>query len=215
MSLGKDIAATAGAAALLALGGGAAGFAAYEVPEPVVVTQQAEAAQVEISDPANLLTEEDEARLLRDVERLDRPDTVKRIHFIMLDDGREKVNDTVQNFLRDHYPDEIGNDKFADGVVIVGADMKARKNFIYAGEDVADQMMLRSGQRLEPALEAMKPGLQNDNLEAALFAGANTALNVEDVEHSNDGWEEDRMGEAVALGVGACLLYTSPSPRDS
>ncbi len=206
MSLGKDIAATAGAAALLALGGGAAGFAAYEVPEPVVVTQQAEAAQVEISDPANLLTEEDEARLLRDVERLDRPDTVKRIHFIMLDDGREKVNDTVQNFLRDHYPDEIGNDKFADGVVIVGADMKARKNFIYAGEDVADQMMLRSGQRLEPALEAMKPGLQNDNLEAALFAGANTALNVEDVEHSNDGWEEDRMGEAVALGVGAGLL---------
>ena len=206
MSLSKDIAATAGAAALLALGGGAAGYVSYDAPEPIVVTQQAQAAQVEISDPADLLTAEDEARLLRDVERLDRPDTVQRIHFIMLNDGREKVNDTVENFLRDNYPDEIGNDKFADGVLIVGADMQARKNFIYSGEDVADQMLLRSGERLEAALEAMKPGLQNGNLEAALFAGANTALKVQDVEHYNDGWEADRNATAAAGAVGAGLL---------
>ena len=201
MSLGKDIAAAAGIAALLALGGGTAGYASVDEPAPIVVNQQAEAAAVEISDPADLLTPDDEARLLRDVDRLDRPDTVKRIHFIVLNDGREKVNDTVENFLRDNFPDEIGNDKFADGVLILGADMNSLKNFIYSGEDVADQLLLRSGQRLNPALEAMKPGLQNDNIPAGLFAAANKATSVEDTEHYNDGWESDRAG-AAALGAG-------------
>lgn len=200
MSLGKDIAAAAGITALLALGGGVAAYASVDEPAPIVVQQREQAAQVEISDPADLLTPEDEARLLRDTERLDRPSTVKRIHFIVLNDGREKVNDTVENYLRDNYPDEIGNDTFADGVLIVGADMDAGKNFVYSGEDVADELLLRDDQRLQPALEAMEPGLQNDNLPAGLFAAANQATSIEDTESFNDDWESDRRGSA-ALGV--------------
>lgn len=206
MSLGKDIAAAAGITALLALGGGVAAYAAVDEPAPIVVEQRAEAAQVEISDPADLLTPEDEERLLRDVARLDRPSTVNRIHFIVLADGREKVNDTVENYLRDNHPDEIGNDKFADGVLIVGADMEARKNFIFSGEDVADELLLREGERLTPALDAMKPGLQNDNIPAGLFAAANTATSIEDTEHYNDDWESDRRGTAALGAMGGTFV---------
>lgn len=206
MSLGKDIAAAAGITALLALGGGVAAYASVDEPAPIVVQQREQAAQVEISDPADLLTPEDEARLLRDTERLDRPSTVKRIHFIVLNDGREKVNDTVENYLRDNYPDEIGNDTFADGVLIVGADMDARKNFVYSGGDVTDELLLRDGQRLNPALEAMKLGLQNDNLPAGLFAAANTATSIEDTESFNDDWESDRRGSAALGAMGGTFI---------
>lgn len=202
MGLGKDIAASVGIAALMALGGGVAGYASVDEPAPIVVEQRAEAPEVEISDPTDLLSAEDEARLLRDVERLDHPSTVRRIHFIMLNDGREKVNDTVENYLRDNFPDEIGDDKFADGVLILGADMNSRKNFILSGEDVADQLLLRSGERLEPALEAMKPGLQNDNLPAGLFAAVDKATSIADTESYNDDWESERTGMAAVMAGG-------------
>lgn len=77
---GKDWAAVIGATALLATGGGVLGYAASDVPSPdqVAVAVQSQAPAVEISDPADLLTPEDEARMVRDAERLQHPDTVKK-----------------------------------------------------------------------------------------------------------------------------------------
>ncbi|UIZ92123.1 DUF5129 domain-containing protein [Corynebacterium sp. CNCTC7651] len=213
-SVGKDIAATLALTAALGMGGGAAAYAltgSVPTAEEVAVSVQQQQAQVEISDPADLLTQEDEARLLRDVERLNRPDTVEKIHFIMLDEGRDNVNDSVENFLRDNYPDEIGDEYFADGVLIIGADMNSRQNFIFAGQDVLDQLYLHKGQRLSSALEAMKPGLSDNNIEAGLFAGANTATDIEAAQAYpiNDA-EGDKTAAGIASGLvlgGTTLAY--------
>ena len=183
-SAAKDWAAVIGASALLAVGGGAAGYALADVPDAseFAVSTQEHAAQLMISDPQDILSAEDEQRMERDAERLPHPDTVQTIHYLFLAEGRENVNDSAENFLRDHYPEQIGNDKFADGVLILGADMQSRNNFVFAGEDVADQLKIRKGQRLSEVLEEMKPGLRDDNLPAAAFAGANLAMDADAVQ---------------------------------
>lgn len=212
---GKDWAAVIGATALLATGGGVLGYAASDVPSPdqVAVAVQSQAPAVEISDPADLLTPEAEARMVRDAERLQHPDTVKKIHYLVLNEGRDNVNDSVENFLRDNYPDEIGDERFANGMLIIGADMNSRHQFVFAGVDVLDQLKLWDGQRLDGAIDAMVPGLRDNNIPAGLFAGANYATDTEAVaDWVVSGAETDRvMGTvvgtllpgSVALGGGA------------
>ena len=211
-SAAKDWAAVIGASALLAVGGGAAGYALADVPDAseFAVSTQEHAAQLMISDPQNILSAEDEQRMERDAERLPHPDTVQTIHYLFLAEGRENVNDSAENFLRDNYPEQIGNDKFADGVLILGADMQSRNNFVFAGEDVADQLKIRKGQRLSEVLEEMKPGLRDNNLPAAAFAVANLAMDADAVQQwGADDAEGDRIGLAIAGGgipSGAALI---------
>ncbi len=211
-SAAKDWAAVIGASALLAVGGGAAGYALADVPDAseFAVSTREHAAQLMISDPQNILSAEDEQRMERDAERLPHPDTVQTIHYLFLAEGRENVNDSAENFLRDNYPEQIGNDKFADGVLILGADMQSRNNFVFAGEDVADQLKIRKGQRLSEVLEEMKPGLRDDNLPAAAFAVANLAMDADAVQQwGADDAEGDRIGLAIAGGgipSGAALI---------
>lgn len=211
-SAAKDWAAVIGASALLAVGGGAAGYSLADVPDAdqFAVSTQASAAQLQVSDPQDILSAEDEQRMQRDAERLPHPDTVQTIHYIFLAEGRENVNDSAENFLRDNYPEQIGNDKFADGVLILGADMQSRNNFVFAGEDVADQLKIRKGQRLSDVLEEMKPGLRDNNLPAAVFAGANLAMDTDAVQQwgASDA-EGSRIGQSIAWGgipSGAALI---------
>ncbi|CAM3173828.1 hypothetical protein CGOTT_11825 [Corynebacterium gottingense] len=208
----KDWAVVLGATALLGVGGGVASFATADVPDAAefAVSTQTNAANLVVSDPQDIVSADDEAQMQRDAERLPHPDTVQTVHYIYLSEGRDNVNDSVENFLRDNFPDEIGNDTFADGVLILGADMESRNHFVFAGGDVADQLKLRKGQRLESVLEEMKPGLRDNNLPAAVFAGANLAMDGEKAEQwgVNDA-EGGRVGRTVAgagIPAGASLL---------
>jgi len=202
----KDWAAVLGITALLGLGGGALGYASTEVPDAADshIATQAEMPEVMVSDPGDVLTPEDEARLKRDAERLDRPDTVKTLHYIALTENRDNVNDSVENFLRDNFPDQIGNKKYADGVLIVGTDVVGRHNFIVAGEDVADQLYIRKDQRLGDALEAMKPGLRDNNIPGGFFAGANVATDIEAAQNYPVERAESEQGNTtVGYGLAA------------
>lgn len=71
----KDWAAVIGASVLLAVGGGAAGYALADVPDAseFAVSTQEHAAQLMISDPQDILSAEDEQRMERDAERLPPP----------------------------------------------------------------------------------------------------------------------------------------------
>ena len=197
----KDWAVVFGATTLLVVGGGVASFATADVPDAseFAVSTQTSAADLVVSDPQDILSDEDEQRMQRDAERLPHPDTVQTIHYIYLSEGSDNVNDSVENFLRDNFPEEIGNEKFADGVLILGADMQSRDNFVFAGEDVADQLKLRKGQRLDSVLEEMKPGLRDNNLPAAVFAGANLAMDAEEVQQWGvNNAEGGRVGRTIA-----------------
>lgn len=206
----KDWAAVIGMTALATVGAGALGHTLPDVPEPAAIATQAQAPHVEISDPSDVVSPEDEERMVRDAERLPHPEVVTKLHYITLAEGRDNVNDSVENFLRDHYPDEIGDDTFADGVLIIGTDVEGRNNFIFAGEDVASELYLRSGQRLESALEAMKPGLRDNNLPGGYFAGADMALDTESAQNYpvEDGETDQALAAIIGgiVGGGATLI---------
>ncbi|WP_249399760.1 DUF5129 domain-containing protein [Corynebacterium qintianiae] len=176
-----------------------------DVPErDQFAVQTIGAPRVVINDPHDILAPGDEARMLESAERLSAPSTVKTLHWMVFDKSHDNVNDTVEEFMRDNYPDEIGNDKFADGVLIIGAGTEQRQVFSFAGEDVADQLHLREGERLESVNDAMKPGMRDNNIPAAMFAGANKAMNAQDIEsYDHNSAVDDRIGASVGAGIGA------------
>lgn len=205
MATSKQIGTVLAIAAAAAVGVGGLASTAVDVPtSDEVAVATAGAPRVLIDDPQDLLTPEDEARMQRDAERLDVPDTVTSLRYLVLGQTRENVNDSVEEYLRDNHPEDIGNDKFADGVLILGAGTDQRKVFAFAGEDVADQLYLREGQRLEPVNEAMKPGMRDNNIPAALFAGASKATDAGDIAtYRVEEAKSEKGSAAIGGGIGA------------
>lgn len=150
----------------------------------------------QIDNPDGVLSADDEARMERDTERLEVPAVVKQLNYIVFADNDDNVNDTVENYLRDNHPELIGDDKFADGVLIVGVGLDPRQAFIFAGEDVADTLDLRDSSHLDDSLDAIKPGVEDNNIPAGLFAGADEATDVSQL-------AEDRYNDAVGDRIGA------------
>lgn len=203
MASGAQIGAVVAITALVGLGVGVPAASLVDIPtrEQVAVSTVG-APNVVIDDPHDLLSPEDEARMMRDAERLDAPSTVQTLHWMVFNQTHENVNDTVEEFMRDNYPDQIREDTFADGVLIIGAGTEQRQVFAFGGEDVADQLYLREGERLERVNDAMKPGMRDNNIPAAMFAGASTAMDAADIESYVIGDARgDRIGSGVAAGV--------------
>lgn len=181
-TVAKIIASSALGAALIGGGVGTAAYNLIDVPPRSEFTSSAPTraiAHVEIDDPDDVLTATDEERMLRDAQRLTSTDTVQQLRYIVFAKNRSNVNDSVEEYLRDKHPELIDEKHFADGVLIVGVGLDPRQAFIFAGEDVADQLDLRKGSHLDASLEAIKPGVKDGNIPAGLFAGARAASDVE------------------------------------
>ncbi len=200
---------------MVAAGGVGLGVAA-SVPAPVAADYAvsrtgalapSEQLLVEIHNPQGVLSPDDEARVMRDAERLDAPAVVQQLHYVVFAENDENVNDTVENYLRDNRPDLIGDDYFADGVLIVGVGLDPRQSFVFAGNDVADALHLWSGRHLDDAVTAIQPGVRDGNIPGGLFAGADTATDVDKLGQS--AYEEardSRTGGIVGGGVAAGAL---------
>lgn len=152
----------------------------------------------EVHNPEGVLSADDEARLERDAERIDAPAVVEQLHYMVFEENDDNVNDTVEEYLRDNRPDLIGDDYFADGVLIVGVGLDPRQAFIFGGEDVAEALDLRDSSHLDDALDAIKPGVKDNNIPAGLFAGANAATDISTL-------AEDRYNDAVGDRIGAMV----------
>lgn len=202
----KSLLATAALATLLGGGAAATAYSLVDVPEPseVAVTApiQHGISKVEVHDPGNVLNESDEARMLRDAGSIDTVSSVQQLHYIVFDKNRDNVNDSVEEYLRDNRPELIGKDKFADGVLIVGVGLDPRQAFVFAGEDVADDLDLREGSHLDKSLDAIKPGVKDNNIPAGLFAGVREATDVEKLAESRiESAESDRTAASVVSGL--------------
>ena len=168
----------------LLLGGIGAGasLATFDEPErsDYVIQPAQREVQADIMDPDDVLTQEEEERMLSDVSRIAAPDVVQGLHYMVFAKNKENVNDSVEEYLRDNHPELIGKDKFADGQVFVGVGLDPRQAFVFAGEDVSGPMKLRKGDsHLEQSIEAIKPGVRDGNIPAGLFAGAAAAIDVD------------------------------------
>ena len=191
----------------LLLGGIGAGasLAAFDEPErsDYVIQPAQREVQADIMDPDDVLTPEEEERMLSDVSRIAAPDVVQGLHYMVFAKNKENVNDSVEEYLRDNHPELIGKDKFADGQVFVGVGLDPRQAFVFAGEDVSGPMKLRKGDsHLEQSIEAIKPGVRDDNIPAGLFAGAAAAIDVDRAADAQyESAKDGRIGAAIGLGA--------------
>ena len=214
----KQLLAGIGVTAVLAAGGAATGYAITDIPEPdQVVVEQGAAAEVTIDDPDDVLSPEDEARMLKDAQRLDTPAVVTDLHYMVFATNHENVLDTVQEYVRDNYPEMIGNadnedNRFADGTMIIGVGLDPRQAFGYYGDDVANQLQVDYGQRDEEVLDAMKPGVRDSNIPAGLFASARVAMDTQAAaDYRISEAKDDRTGAMLELGFGGLGLGTAGS----
>lgn len=191
----------------LLLGGIGAGasLAAFDEPErsDYVIQPAQREVQADIMDPDDVLTQEEEERMLSDVSRIAAPDVVQGLHYMVFAKNKENVNDSVEEYLRDNHPELIGKDKFADGQVFVGVGLDPRRAFVFAGEDVSGPMKLRKGDsHLEQSIEAIKPGVRDGNIPAGLFAGAAAAIDVDRAADAQyESAKDGRIGAAIGLGA--------------
>ncbi|GAB3080362.1 DUF5129 domain-containing protein [Corynebacterium aquatimens] len=204
----RHIGVIAAVTALSGLIGGGVGYATNDVP-PIesFQMQTTSITDVEIWDPDDVLTSEDEARMLRDAQRIQAPETVTKLRYLVFATNREKVNDSVEEYLRDNHPDLIGEKKFADGLLLVGVGLQPRQAFVFAGPDVAAELDLKDGSdHLRASTDAMKEGVKAGNIPAGLFKSARTATDVETVSQlRHDAAAEERSDATSAGGIGAGL----------
>ncbi|MDN6247062.1 MAG: hypothetical protein L0J38_11125 [Corynebacterium casei] len=52
----------------------------------------------EVHNPEGVLSTEDEARMERDVERLEAPAVVEQLHYMVFEENDDNVNDTVEEY---------------------------------------------------------------------------------------------------------------------
>lgn len=102
------------------------------------------------------------------IERMDHPEVVKRFHYMVFENNRENVLDTVEEYMRSTHPDEIGHDRMADGTMIIGVGLNPRQAFRYYGDDVAAELAMDTA-----AAEEYKLGnKQSERNVATGFGGA-------------------------------------------
>lgn len=207
-------------AAAAILGGVAAGITAQiaPAPQPADYHFAAEGAlapaahhTAEIDDPDNVLSEEDEARLMRESEHLPIPAVVQQLHYVVFAHNDDNVNDTMENYLRDEHPELIGTDYFADGTLFIGVGLDPRQSFVFAGNDVADALQLWEGRHQDDTTDAIKPGVKDNNIPAGLLAGAKTAVDIDKLGDAayTEAASDRRWGiGALGVGTGALALAT-------
>ena len=205
VSLNKT-AAVLGISALVGLSGAAAAYASIDAPERDQFTVQAAGApSATIDDPQDVLTPEDEQRLLRDTANINAADVVTDFHYMVFQTNHENILDDVEELLRSQYPELIDqskgeNGRPADGVLIVGVGLDPRQAFIYGGDDVTEALMLDDDSYRESLLDAMKPGVKDGNIPSGLFRTANLAL---DADGLSDRKFSDAQGDRSEVAVGA------------
>lgn len=204
-----------GATALLIGGGvGAGTYAAIDEPDPAqyAIATTAEAPRLQLTNPDGLLTPADQAQLEQNLQRIDHPEVVRTIHILAFNNAentRDNINDTIEEYFRAHYPDEIlDKHGFRDGTLILAVDMAHRHHAIYAADDVADVLDLHSeSSRVSSVIDAMVPGLQSNNVPAALFAGASLAMDTVGLQEERyDAAVNDRTWGGIGAGMVAGAL---------
>ncbi|MDY6050158.1 MAG: DUF5129 domain-containing protein [Corynebacterium sp.] len=206
----RYVAATVGIGLLVGGASGAIGVLAKPVPsleealhaDPGLL-QPVTSYEVTLDDPQDVLTSEMEDRVRRDAQRLTVPSVVTGIHYMVFAHNDDNVNDTVENFIRDNRPELISpdDDHFADGALIVGVGLNPRQSFVFAGEDVADALLLRaSDSHLQQSFEAIQPGVKANNIPGGLFAGADMATDVEGLRQIAVNDARDARRSAGSLG---------------
>ncbi|AKK04161.1 DUF5129 domain-containing protein [Corynebacterium epidermidicanis] len=167
---------------------------------------QASAATVDVTvySQSGELSDGDRSFLTTETAKLQFPEQVKHVHYVLLTTNDSKFNDTVEKFAKSEHPDWVSSDqkKWAPGVLIVAVGLDPRRNGIYCGDDVCAALNLDGNSHLEKSLDAGKDSFKSGRYAAGLFAMTKASL-----EESSGigGWI---AGGMAALGGFIALIAT-------
>ncbi|MGP5247859.1 DUF5129 domain-containing protein [Corynebacterium flavescens] len=170
------------------------------------------ASQVRIDDQADLLSDAEEAELAEATAQVTLPATVTDVDFLTFASNDENLNDTVRFYAGSHGMQDSEGEKYADGHLIVAIGMDPRGMGVYAGEDVADDLNLRSDERIAGVVDAMRPLLQDEKWKDGMLRGVQAAADTDLVSESSGGSSNAGLvggilaGGAGILGVGGVAV---------
>ncbi|MFD5867744.1 DUF5129 domain-containing protein [Corynebacterium sp. NPDC060344] len=212
------VAASAGVAALAGLpvaiglvGAPATGAVAAAAPAAAApaAAPAASTVTVEIDDADDLIPADQEARLIEATDGADLPGEVTHVEYLVFGDNDDNINDTVEERLREASPELIGDDVYADGVLILAYGDDPRSNGIYAGEDVADRLQLREGNHLDDTVEAMRPAMEDGRIADGFVDGLHHATDEDAMVAAREADEKDSrnttIGVVAAVGGGLAI----------
>lgn len=168
---------------------------------------------VEISDPEDLVSDSAEQTLLEETPKIELPEQVSEVSYIVFDDIDGNLNDHLLQWSADNRPELVpdGTDKgdtWANGQLIVAVSMGARENGVYCGDDVCAALDLFEGPHLDRTLEDMKPGLGSDgdapNFTVAFLDAVRTAADPSLV--AEDNGPSGATMAAIGGGIGAVIV---------
>lgn len=162
---------------------------------------------VEIDDEDDLIPADRERALIAQTRGVDLPAEVTHVEYLVFADNDDNINDTVEDHLREASPELIGDDVYADGVLILAYGDDPRSNGAYAGEDVADRLALREGKHLDETLEAMRPAMKDGRIADGFVDGLRYAADDAAIESDRiAGEEEDRRSNLIGIGIGGGIV---------
>lgn len=158
----------------------------------------ASAVQVTVSSQSGELSAADREFLEAETAKLNLPEQVKEVHYVVFTNNKSKFNDTMEQFAREKHPDWLSedNDKWAPGVLIVSVGLDPRRNGLYCGDDVCAALNLDGNGHLEKSLAAGKDSFKAGRYAAGLFAMTKAA----NQESKSSPWVGWLVGGLVGTG---------------
>ena len=146
---------------------------------PSLAQATATAVQVTVINPHGVLSRDDEALLQEETAKIELPESVTRVAYVVFERNTNNLNDDVVNWAKANDPSLLSSnqDKFASGVVIEAVGLDPRQAGVYCGDNVCQALDLFQGPHLDAAVEAMKPGFRRGNFAIGLIDGMQTAAN--------------------------------------
>ncbi|MDU0479146.1 DUF5129 domain-containing protein [Staphylococcus chromogenes] len=166
---------------------------------------QAMPSEVTVTSQSGELSDGDREFLVTETNRLELPEQVQRVHYVVLSHNGSKFNDSMVNFAKEKHPDWLSADqqKWAPGVLVVAVGLDPRRNGMYCGEDVCAALNLNSNGHLSDSLDAGKDSFRDGRYAAGLFAMTKASL----AEHKETPMWGVFTGIGGAITAGLALLF--------
>ena len=152
---------------------------AQEAPAPPQST-----IDIHVADESGELSANARQGIIDQTANIDFPDSVRKVVYVLIPGSSDNFNDDALDWagrsMPELVPDGTGKGSaWANGVLILGVGTETRKNGVYCGNDVCQDLDIFEGPHLDASLESMKDSFRRGNFANGLVEGAKTAADPE------------------------------------
>lgn len=127
--------------------------------------------QVDIDDTVGILSDADRRLLETQAAQLNFPPEVNALRFVVLDEVRD-VNRQIKAYAREHHPDWIDGEIWADGQVVFTLAYSSRQYGVTCGYDTCQSMQLDDYGRRDTVLKTLAASIKTSHYAEGLYRAA-------------------------------------------